>query len=73
MVYVLKEAELQQQGRRLGEVGGRIVAEVLLGVLGADPNSYINAAPGFQPAPPIAPSPGLFRMSDLIIFSGAPA
>lgn len=70
--YILKEGQIQDQGRRLGQVGGRIVAEVLLGILGADPNSYMNAAPTFQPAPPIAPVAGQFGMSDLILFSGAP-
>ena len=40
--YVLKEAELQQNGERLGEVGGRIVAEVLLGLLDGDPLSFLS-------------------------------
>jgi hypothetical protein len=48
------------------------VAEVLLGILGADPDSYINADPTFQPAPPIAPSVGEFSTANLIVFSGAP-
>ncbi|MEZ4306717.1 MAG: heme peroxidase family protein [Polyangiaceae bacterium] len=38
--YVLREAELVGGGNRLGPVGGRIVAEVLLGLLDADPTSY---------------------------------
>jgi hypothetical protein len=46
--YVLKEAELLERGRRLGPVGGRIVAEVILGILALDPDSYFNAKPGFQ-------------------------
>jgi Animal haem peroxidase/Fibronectin type III domain len=46
--YVLKEAELLEKGRKLGPVGGRIVAEVILGILAADPDSYFNAKPGFQ-------------------------
>jgi len=33
--YLLKEAELKTGGRRLGPVGGRIVGEVILGLLGA--------------------------------------
>jgi hypothetical protein len=70
--YILKEGQIQEQGRRLGQVGGRIVAEVLLGILGADPESYINAAPTFQPAPPIAATAGQFSTADLIVFSGAP-
>ena len=40
--YILKEAELPpQNGERLGPVGGRIVAEVLIGLLQRDPNSYL--------------------------------
>ena len=46
--YVLKEAELLG-GNRLGPVGGTIVAEVILGLLAADPTSYFNANPTFDP------------------------
>ncbi|HEY0126175.1 MAG TPA: peroxidase family protein, partial [Blastococcus sp.] len=46
--YVLKEAELTSQGRKLGPVGGRIVAEVILQLLALDPESYFNLKPGFQ-------------------------
>lgn len=46
--YVLKEAELLERGRRLGPVGGRIVAEVILGIMALDPESYFNLKPGFQ-------------------------
>ena len=35
---------------RLGPVGGRIVAEVLLGLLFADRSSYLNINPGWTPA-----------------------
>ncbi len=34
---------------RLGPVGGRIVAEVFLGLLFADRSSYLNLAPGWRP------------------------
>ncbi|TDL46623.1 peroxidase family protein [Kocuria rosea] len=47
--YVLKEAELQG-GRTLGPVGGRIVAEVILGVLSLDRSSFLNAATPWTPA-----------------------
>jgi hypothetical protein len=46
--YVLKEAELLEKGRRLGPVGGRIVAEVILGIMALDPDSYFNRKPAFQ-------------------------
>lgn len=40
--YILREAEVQQNGNRLGAVGSRIVAETLLGLLKSDPNSFFN-------------------------------
>jgi hypothetical protein len=46
--YVLKEAEVVHAGERLGPVGSRIVGETLLGLLEADPLSYVNAA-GWPP------------------------
>jgi hypothetical protein len=46
--YVLKEAELVNKGRKLGPVGGRIVAEVILGIMALDPESYFNLKPSFQ-------------------------
>ncbi len=44
--YVLKEAEVQQDGERLGEVGSRIVCTTLIGQIKADPTSYLNRAGG---------------------------
>src|SRR5205823_8563601 len=40
--YILKEAELREDGLRLGPVGARIVAEVFIGLLQLDPDSYFN-------------------------------
>lgn len=40
--YVLREAQLQQDGQRLGEVGSRIVAETLVHLVQRDPSSYLN-------------------------------
>jgi hypothetical protein len=37
--YILKEAEVQHDGERLGDVGGRIVAEVIVGLLQGDRDS----------------------------------
>lgn len=37
--YILHEAEVQGYGQRLGDVGGRIVAEVFIGLLQADSTS----------------------------------
>ncbi len=66
--YILKEAQLQHQGRRLGSVGGRIVAEVLLGLLAGDPHSYVSEQPGFTPHPALAPK-GEFGMPQLLHFA----
>jgi hypothetical protein len=47
--YVLCEALAVSEGARLGPVGGRIVAEVLLGLLEGDPQSYIRQWPEWRP------------------------
>jgi len=62
--YVLKEAEVLEKGLHLGEVGGRIVAEVILGVLFADKSSYVNAGPSWRPGP------GDWRMGNLLQKAG---
>jgi hypothetical protein len=53
----------------LGPVGGRIVAEVLAGLLQGDPTSYLNADPPFKPKD-LGLGPD-FSMVDLIDFAGA--
>ncbi|MBX9243549.1 peroxidase [Actinotalea ferrariae] len=47
--YVLREAEVQHGGRQLGSVGGRIVAEVIVGLLQGDSQSYLNQDPDWEP------------------------
>jgi hypothetical protein len=39
--YILKEAEVQHGGKMLGDVGGHIVAEVIIGLLQADEKSLM--------------------------------
>jgi heme peroxidase len=68
--YILKEAELRHKGERLGAVGGRIVAEVALGLLRFDKTSYLRQDPPFRPEPPIAREAGLFGIGDLLKFAG---
>jgi Animal haem peroxidase len=51
-LYVLREAFVRQAGDRLGDVGGRIVTEVLIGVIQGDPESYLRVAPGWTPTLP---------------------
>jgi hypothetical protein len=68
--YILKEAEVRNNGQFLGDVGGRIVGEVLLGLLDGDPTSYRNADNGWKPTLPSGHD-GDFTMADLLRFSGA--
>ncbi len=68
--YTLKEAEMRAGGERLGPVGGRIVAEVLLGLLAVDPTAYLSIDPAWRPLLPVA-SAGTFTMADLLRFAGA--
>ncbi len=51
-LYILREAAVQQGGERLGDVGSRIVAEVLIGILSADPESYLSLDPAWTPTLP---------------------
>ena len=67
--YILKEAELMENGLRLGPVGGRIVGEVFIGLLKADESSYLSARPNWTPVLPSA-TPGEFRITDLLTFAG---
>jgi hypothetical protein len=68
--YVLCEAqsELGDDGRHLGPVGGQIVAEVLAGLLEADPSSYLHAQTPWKPTLPRAAC-GDFTMPDLVRFA----
>jgi hypothetical protein len=52
-------------------VGGRIMAEVLVGLLQRDPNSYLYLDPSWKPAAPIASETGKFAFGDLLKFAGA--
>lgn len=67
--YILREAEVREQGERLGEVGGRIVAETLVGLVDADPTSYRTVQPDWLPTLPGA-APGEFAIADLLVFAG---
>jgi hypothetical protein len=70
--YILKEAELPpNNAERLGAVGGRIVTEVLVGLLQRDPSSYLYLDAAWKPTPPIAPATGQFGFVDLLKFAGA--
>jgi hypothetical protein len=65
--YILKEAQLLADGERLGPVGSRILATVFVGLLQADPASFMALDPSWRPTLPSA-QPGTFTMADLLTF-----
>ena len=68
--YILKEAELREDGLRLGPVGARIVAEVFIGLLQLDPDSYFSVQPSWVPTLPTHDgTPESFRMIDFLTFA----
>lgn len=62
--YILKEAELNKEDK-LGPVGGRIVAEVFMGILKGDSQSYLSVAPHWEPCLPSIKKRD-FTIADLI-------
>jgi len=69
--YVLKEAEVMSGGVALGPVGGRIVAEVMIGVLQRDQGSFLSNR-GWRPTLPTRDGQvtGDFKMVDLLTIAG---
>ena len=65
-LYVLKEAEALEDGNRLGPVGGRIVGEVLVGIVDADPESFRSVDPSWRPSLP-SHEAGSFGITDLLV------
>jgi len=67
--YVLIEAERSpRNGERLGPVGGRIVAEVLIGLLDRDPQGFLHQQPTWKPEGLRAETAGHFTLGDLLRF-----
>jgi hypothetical protein len=65
-LYILREAAVRGGGDHLGEVGGRIVAEVIVGVVRNDPESYLSNNPSWQPTLP-SQQAGVFKIRDLVV------
>jgi hypothetical protein len=65
--YILKESELKAEGKALGPVDARIVAEVFIGLLQGDPTSYLRQNPNWKPTLGQGQD---FKMADLLKFSG---
>ncbi|MRG61205.1 peroxidase [Agromyces sp. CFH 90414] len=65
-VYILKEAQVQQDGERLGAVGSTLVAAVFSGLLRGDPFSYLNRAPHWTPGSELVDGQPMFeKVSDV--------
>ncbi|TML07256.1 MAG: peroxidase [Actinobacteria bacterium] len=62
--YILKEADVLHDGERLGPVGGRIVGEVLIGIIDADPESLRSVDPDWTPT---LPARGDFGLADILV------
>jgi hypothetical protein len=60
--------ELRSDGLTLGRVGGRIVAEVLIGLLQADSRSFLTQQPSWTPT--LTAAGRSFRMKDFLTFAG---
>lgn len=69
--YILREADVQGSGQHLGHVGSTIVAETMLGLLAADPCSFIRTDPTWEPVLPLygGGRPHDWGMSDLIAYA----
>ncbi len=71
--YVLQEAESLRAGEMLGPVGGRIIAEVMIGLIEGDRTSYLSQEPEWQPflrTIDPAHTNERFTMVDLLRFAG---
>jgi hypothetical protein len=73
--YVLREAEIQGGGNHLGQVGSRVVAETIVGLLQGDPTSYLNADTPWHPCQGVLLLDGraILTIRDFLQFSGIPA
>jgi hypothetical protein len=54
---------------RLGPMGGRIVGEVMRGVLQLDPHACVSVRTDWRPTLPSRFAPGEFHMVDLLTFA----
>src|SRR4029453_160942 len=70
--YTLKEAELVEHGRQLGPVGGRIVGEVIIGLLDLDRHSFLSVNRRWRPTLPTTSGQvtGEVQMIDFLTFAG---
>lgn len=69
-IYILKEAEQLKGGHTLGPVGARIVAEVFVGLLAGDPQSYYSIYPDWKPEK--VQNGSKFELADFLEMAGMP-
>ena len=67
---MLREADVTSAGEHLGPVGGRIVGEVIVGLLRGDRQSYLRQDPDWTPS---YGTSGDFTMADLLRTAGVVA
>ncbi len=65
-LYILAEGSLSN-GQQLGPVGGRIIAEVLIGVLEKDPSSFLGSDRSWMPT--LIDNPADWNMEALLQFA----
>jgi hypothetical protein len=66
--YILKEAQVINDGIALAGVGARLTGEVFIGLLQLDPTSYLAVNPSFRPTLP-SRTAGDFTIVDLLTFA----
>ena len=64
--YILAEAQHEFDGAKLGPVGSRIVAVVLIGLLLGDQHSFLSQYPSWTPIEAFTNDEGKFGMAELI-------
>lgn len=70
--YILREAHVIAAGQRLGPVGGRIVGEVLIGLMQLNSHSYLRQNPRWRPElfDRFGRQTDDFKMVDFLTFAG---
>ncbi len=65
-LYILREAAVRGGGDHLGGVGGRIVAEVIVGIVRNDSESYLANNLSWRPTLP-SHEAGIFKIRDFLV------
>src|SRR5439155_21155399 len=67
--YILKEAQIKGKGEHLGPVGSRILAEVFVGILQGDSNSFLAQNRAWTPDLPAKTGEPWGYIADLLSFN----